>query len=597
MSNSKGYRNNATTSVVNKTSASKPSAWSNGNPLKSTNSKSIIAPPPGMANKLKKNQKKHAPNPALRERFLNLISSKFVGQNVTLVTLKKGVYKGVFHTFTPFSLKTKARENMYVLKAVQCVSKGNENEVVVNGATLIVPSSKVLEVKISSVRMTDRQQPNAMSTDTEISNAQNDGGGRDLVMASSAWTSSPMPSTHNTGAKGQWARGLSINSSNKNDAGSELSGKIGKWDQFAANKEKFGIEGDFDETVYTTALDKDSLDQDKIRRAEQVAKEIEKSSSLSNNIHVREERNQVVQGDYDEEDLYSGVLGKNKEKSEPNSEEEDAATEKDTKKDEKKEKAVEVIDEKVEDDKKEEEKEEKKIETETVTTSTTTTSDDAKTDSSTAATVSKSKLNPNAKAFSFNPTAKEFKPVGLPATAMPAPNTRPYMGAPQMYPNQGGPHMAAGIPMAMPPHVGYQQHFPPHAQHQAHRGGYPHPPPNPNYGAPHPSQMQVPGGYYGHMAPSMTGFPPNPSHMPLHYPTAEQMYTHNGGHKGGHHQNHNRNNGGGRGGSGRHNSRQQYQQRYQNSQNTENNNYQQQMQGNVSGEKTNTPPTGDSKNS
>jgi len=48
----------------------------------------------------------------------------------------------------------------------------------------------------------------------------------------------------------------------------------------------------------------------KIQHAEQLAKEIEGSSMLSGNIHMEEERGKVVEGDYDEEDLYSGVLGK-----------------------------------------------------------------------------------------------------------------------------------------------------------------------------------------------------------------------------------------------------------------------------------------------
>ena len=47
-----------------------------------------------------------------------------------------------------------------------------------------------------------------------------------------------------------------------------------------------------------------------IQHAEQLAKEIEGSSMLSGNIHMEEEREKVVEGDYDEEDLYSGVLGK-----------------------------------------------------------------------------------------------------------------------------------------------------------------------------------------------------------------------------------------------------------------------------------------------
>jgi len=89
-----------------------------------------------------------------------------------------------------------------------------------------------------------------------------------------------------------------------------LTGKIGKWDQFASNKQKFGVEASFDENVYTSRLNKEELCMKMIQHAEQLAKEIEGSSMLSGNIHMEEERGKVVEGDYDEEDLYSGVLGK-----------------------------------------------------------------------------------------------------------------------------------------------------------------------------------------------------------------------------------------------------------------------------------------------
>merc|ERR1711862_853486 len=41
-------------------------------------------------------------------------------------------------------------------------------------------------------------------------------------------------------------------------------------------------------------------------QAERLAQEIENQNTV--NFHVAEERNQLAQGDYDEEDLYSGVL-------------------------------------------------------------------------------------------------------------------------------------------------------------------------------------------------------------------------------------------------------------------------------------------------
>jgi hypothetical protein len=80
----------------------------------------------------------------------------------------------------------------------------------------------------------------------------------------------------------------------------------GQWDQFAANKQLFGVETKFDESVYTTQIDKS-----KIRISEQeaarIAREIE--GKVSSNPHVAEERNQKLISDFDddEEAKYSSV--------------------------------------------------------------------------------------------------------------------------------------------------------------------------------------------------------------------------------------------------------------------------------------------------
>merc|ERR1712032_1363430 len=62
----------------------------------------------------------------------------------------------------------------------------------------------------------------------------------------------------------------------------------------------------YDETLYTTILDKSIVDEKRQIQAERLAQEIENQNTV--NFHVAEERNQLAQGDYDEEDLYAGVL-------------------------------------------------------------------------------------------------------------------------------------------------------------------------------------------------------------------------------------------------------------------------------------------------
>ncbi|PWN92763.1 hypothetical protein FA10DRAFT_276777 [Acaromyces ingoldii] len=91
-------------------------------------------------------------------------------------------------------------------------------------------------------------------------------------------------------------------------AGGLGTGSGGSWDQFAANEARFGVKSNYEETLYTTKLDKSAKDfKEKERRADQLAREIMNSST--NNIHVAEERDLVPQGgDVTEEDRYGAVV-------------------------------------------------------------------------------------------------------------------------------------------------------------------------------------------------------------------------------------------------------------------------------------------------
>ena len=79
-----------------------------------------------------------------------------------------------------------------------------------------------------------------------------------------------------------------------------------QWDQFAANKSMFGVDTSFDETMYTTSIDKSAGGISEAEAA-RIAREIQ--SSVSANVHMQEERGQRVTVDYDEEDLYGAVVG------------------------------------------------------------------------------------------------------------------------------------------------------------------------------------------------------------------------------------------------------------------------------------------------
>lgn len=61
------------------------------------------------------------------------------------------------------------------------------------------------------------------------------------------------------------------------------------WDQFEANRRLFGVETDYDESIYTTTIDKSHPEYHRrLAEAERKAREIE--NSLANNSHVAEER-------------------------------------------------------------------------------------------------------------------------------------------------------------------------------------------------------------------------------------------------------------------------------------------------------------------
>ena len=235
---------------------------------------------------------------ALRERFLHLLLT-VTGQSVT-VSLKSGAtYTGVLHTATPFAHLPDSQRFKYVLKAVS----SSPPDASVEGKTLILNMKEVVQVQIKSCRL-DSLVVQAKGgiidgtlTDTEISGAASViSRGKDLVSAGSHWTSEPITSS-----------GASSSSTLKtNSRAGALQGNIADWDQFKANEELFNVTANYDETVYTTALDHSNISRQDQLRAAELARAIE--SSVTTNMHLAEERGHVMNQDYDEEDRYAGVL-------------------------------------------------------------------------------------------------------------------------------------------------------------------------------------------------------------------------------------------------------------------------------------------------
>lgn len=70
----------------------------------------------------------------------------------------------------------------------------------------------------------------------------------------------------------------------------------GSWDQFKVNEQKFGLKSDYDENIYTTTIDRSNpLYPQREAEAQRIAQEIERTST--DNVHVREERGTLKEGD------------------------------------------------------------------------------------------------------------------------------------------------------------------------------------------------------------------------------------------------------------------------------------------------------------
>jgi hypothetical protein len=228
-----------------------------------------------------------------------------VGHKVVLTLTDGTVVEGILHTATPLELAQASERNQYVLKAVRVV-KAPSTGSAPSGSTWLVSMERVVQMHVKSLAKTATTNGRAAFTDTEISGATAGSSAKDLQEAGSAWTTAPK-----TGGAALNSRAEALGGGTPAAAAVETkvglgAGSIGQWDQFKANETLFNVKGSYDENLYTTQLDKTALSAAAKAKAERLAKEIE--GTASTNWHVAEERGQKVQGDFDEEDLYSGVL-------------------------------------------------------------------------------------------------------------------------------------------------------------------------------------------------------------------------------------------------------------------------------------------------
>ena len=222
---------------------------------------------------------------ASHEQLVCLLAM-LVGQMV-VVTLQRGErYVGVLA-----AASTETGDLGLVLKMAQPLRGHDLGEIVFS---LVISGSEIVEIdaagaRLSSAAELDAQQqtnkvPTGFRTDTEISAGAVHGDGRTLQR----WVDQDAPD--DTGGLADSLDRTTLN---------------GSWDQFAANEERFGVTSNYEETMYTTKLDRSGKDfKERERQAEQLANEI--LSGSTSNVHVAEERNQTG-NEMDEEARYGAV--------------------------------------------------------------------------------------------------------------------------------------------------------------------------------------------------------------------------------------------------------------------------------------------------
>lgn len=97
-----------------------------------------------------------------------------------------------------------------------------------------------------------------------------------------------------------WSGGIEEGHASIEDGG--LDGSTGEWDQFKTNENKYGVTSTFNEELYTTKLDPNSIPREKREEADRIAREIENGQMAS-------EIEDKVDEDEDEEARYSAVTG------------------------------------------------------------------------------------------------------------------------------------------------------------------------------------------------------------------------------------------------------------------------------------------------
>eukprot|EP00743_Colponemidia_sp_Colp-15_P005894 GILK01006335.1.p1 GENE.GILK01006335.1~~GILK01006335.1.p1 ORF type:complete len:850 (+),score=169.62 GILK01006335.1:70-2550(+) len=205
-----------------------------------------------------------------------------VGHRASVVLKNGTTYDGILHTANIVD-----REFGVALSSAKKVS-GKTTDVDDIKNMLLLMGKDIVSMYVPSVSLADaKKSEDKFRTDTDISHSKSMSG---VPRELQPWT----PDTGVTDVD------LSLDS-----------GPSGRgWDQFKINKERYNVSSTYDESLYTTNLDKTKFTRTQMEQAEKLAREIE-AKSAAGNIHMAEERGQHTQydDDDDEEARYGAVLG------------------------------------------------------------------------------------------------------------------------------------------------------------------------------------------------------------------------------------------------------------------------------------------------
>jgi len=222
-----------------------------------------------------------SPDRRMHDRLLFVIMN-MVGTKVEVTTKNGTVFEGILH-----GTNTESELGVCLKMAKNKTGDNNQNNSYITN--LIIMGKDLAQISVTNLEL---NKPERMSsrdtfkTDSAISGKSGEIFERQLQK----WEPE----------KGNYDISLELTDDGTNE----------KWDQFETNEKLFGITTDYDEEIYTTALDRTKSDfKKREQEAIKIAAEIEKAST--ENIHLAEERGQIIDdSDMDEEDRYGAVIRK-----------------------------------------------------------------------------------------------------------------------------------------------------------------------------------------------------------------------------------------------------------------------------------------------